>query len=281
MHILLTGWAGLLGSDIEECLQSRGHRITRFNHRLESKNFEKKYPAPYDWVIHAAAMTNVNGCEDDPERAWTVNALGTRKMRDIAAKAGARFMYISTASVFSGEKGNYAESATPYPQNFYNHSKFGGELFASEYPKSSIVRLVGIGVHKNGSRGKNFLEWLVDSYIQNRDIFLFKDVFINPLSTITLAEQIEKVVRSRKQLPIIHLTSRDRLSKAAIGQLIQKRFPQYHGNIEVTTSELHREKNHPKQMWLNGDTTAKAFGIDRPSIREEVDRVLSMRVFKS
>src|SRR5262245_18452629 len=107
-------------------------------------------------------------------------------------------MYISTASVFSGDEGNYKASDRHYPENFYNLSKFTGEVMAAQYEKSTIVRLVCIGIHKDGSRGKNFMEWLIHSYSSNKNVPLFKDIVINPLSTMTLSEEIARIIASKK-----------------------------------------------------------------------------------
>jgi len=275
MRILITGVSGLLGSELSRVLNEKGHTVTVFKHRLEDKNIEKKYRGPYDWVIHAAAMTTVDQCEKEREKCWEVNALGTRKMRDVAKKAGARFLYISTASVFLGDTGNYREDDRPYPQNFYNLSKFAGEIFAGEYEKSTIVRLVILGIHPDGSRGRNFVEWLVDSFSANKDVKLFNDVIINPLSSVTTAELIEKILVAKKHVPIIHLTSKDRLSKAAVGKLILKKFPKYTGTIEEVSSETRSATLHPKEIWLNSDATAKSFDIKRPRIEDEIRTIFS------
>jgi len=279
MRVLISGTSGLLGSDLKSTLTEKGHSVVDFKHRLDGTGFEKKYKGPYDWVIHCAAETNVDRCEIEHEHCWNVNALGTARMRDIAAATDARFLYISTASVFSGDEGNYKEYDRPYPENFYNLSKFTGEVLASEYKKSTIVRLVCIGIHRNGSRGRNFMEWLVDSYSSNKSVRLFKDIVINPLSTMTLAEHIARIIASRKHEQVVHLTSSDHLSKAAIGKLVLKRFPRYKGKVTTTTSSASRfgGKNYPKEMWLNSNRTARIFNLKRPSIHEELDRILKER----
>ena len=274
MRILLTGATGLLGSELLKVLTERGHSVTPFKYRLESKGVEKKYYGRYDWVVHTAALTNVDRCEKEREFCWNVNALGTKTMRDIAKACGARFLYVSTASVFFGDKGNYREKDRPYPQNFYNLSKFAGEIFASEYAKSTIVRLVILGVHASGSRGKNFVEWLADSFINGKDVRLFNDVTINPLSSVTAAEQIADILISKKQRPIVHLTSKDRLTKAEIGRLVSKYFPTYGGQITEASSSSPGATPHPKEMWLNGESSAKFFKLNKPTIKSEIDWML-------
>ncbi len=275
MRVLLTGSTGLLGSNISRVLTQKGHEVIPFIDRLEEPVFNNPYTGPYDWVIHAAALTDTKACESEHERCWQVNALGTRKLRDIARAQGSRFLYISTASVFSGIGGNDKESDIPYPQNFYNLSKFACEVFAGEYEKTTIVRTNVIGLNATGSHGKNFIDWLVDSFSSNTDVRLFTDIIINPLSPASIAEQLETILTAQVHKPILHLTSSNRLSKAAIGKKVLERFPAYGGTVTETTSVASGAVPTPKEMWINSDQTAEWFVIHRPTIEEEVEKIFS------
>ena len=277
MRVLITGQTGLLGSDLKKTLVQRGHEVVPFTHDLRDESLIAAYPGPYDWVIHTAALTNVDRCEREQDLCWDINAVGSRRVRDMARKAHARYVYISTASVFAGTEGNYAESDISYPKNFYNFSKMAGELYAGEYEQATIIRLVVIGIHQSGSRGRNFIEWLVDSFSENKDIQLFDDVTINPLSSITLSEQIETILKAKHHESVAHLTSGDRLSKAEIGRLVLRHFPNYTGTVTTKSSSRLGNTPHPKEMWLNSDRTARHFDISRPTIKDEVNRIFVER----
>jgi dTDP-4-dehydrorhamnose reductase len=81
-----------------------------------------------DLVVHAAAWTDVDGCETDPDRALQVNALGTRHVAEGARRVGAHVTYISTDYVFDGTKGSpYDEWDVPAPLSVYGGSKWAGE----------------------------------------------------------------------------------------------------------------------------------------------------------
>src|SRR3989344_563859 len=190
--ILITGVTGLLGSVLQEILKEEGYDVYNIDGDITDSSVVKNVSpkGDVDWIIHTAAMTDVNRCEKEQSACYNVNVDGTKNIRDLAKKLGAKLLYISTVSVFSGKEGNYKETDVPWPVNFYNNTKYEGEKTVLEYGKGLVLRINLIGVHSNGSRGQNFFEWLVDSVKANQDIKLFSDVMVNPLSNWTIAEFI-------------------------------------------------------------------------------------------
>lgn len=227
-----------------------------------------------DAIVHTAAATDVNRCEREPEWCTNVNVEGTRNVRDAAASHDARFVFISTVSVFSGVSGNDREEDAVDPRNQYNLSKVAGERLTAEYERGLTLRINIIGIHPNGSRGKNFLEWLVDSFQANKDMKLFTDVRMNPLSNWTLAECIRDILMHWPDARVLHLGSQTVLSKADVGRLALARFPEYQGNIEYVSSDtLSAAAFRPKEMWLNVDK-AQGFGLILPTLESEIERIL-------
>jgi dTDP-4-dehydrorhamnose reductase len=92
-----------------------------------------------DVVVHAGAWTAVDACEADPDRAWAVNALGTRHVAEAAERSGAHLVYVSTDYVFDGRSPRpYVEWDETNPRSTYGRSKLGGERECP--PGSTIVR---------------------------------------------------------------------------------------------------------------------------------------------
>ncbi len=104
-------------------------------------------------VIHAAAFTNVDGCEQDPDRAFGVNALGTRYVAEAARRYGAHLVVVSTDYVFDGTATRpYVEWDKTRPLSVYGLSKLATEHEAGE--GATIVRTSWL----SGAHGKNMVQ---------------------------------------------------------------------------------------------------------------------------
>jgi dTDP-4-dehydrorhamnose reductase len=91
-------------------------------------------------VIHTAAMTDVDGCEREPERAFGVNVLGSHNVALACARCGADMVHVSTNEVFDGRRGRpYYEWDPPSPQSAYARSKAGAEFHVRNLLNSFYV----------------------------------------------------------------------------------------------------------------------------------------------
>ena len=96
-----------------------------------------------DAIIHAAAMTQPDPCEQNPIECWHINVTATRFLLDAATSIHARFIYISTDFIFDGMNGPYKETDTPNPVNYYGSSKLAAEKSVMESKLQwAIVRTV-------------------------------------------------------------------------------------------------------------------------------------------
>ena len=141
MRVLVTGAGGQLGIEVVEELTRRagsvvhgpGLDVVGADHsRLDVADRDAALAAIVmlepDIVIHAAAWTAVDACESDADRAFQVNALGTRHVAEAASLVGAHLTYVSTDYVFDGTSPRpYVEWDLPNPRSVYGASKLGGE----------------------------------------------------------------------------------------------------------------------------------------------------------
>lgn len=277
----MTGARGLLGSALVTTLSDSGQVVRALVSDITDQDAVDREVSAFSptHVVHAAAIANVAECERDPVRAERVHVAGTAYVRDAAAKVGARFIYISTASVFSGHEGNYREDDTPEPRGVYNETKYRGERETLSYERGSVVRLTVVGIHPAGSRGKNLLEWLHDSFAANKDLTLFTDQYINPLSHWTIARLLNALCERGIEERVLHIGSSDHRSKADIGLLVKSHFPDYRGTITTASIDsLSDGAIRPKEMWLNTDLAHRLFG-PMPALQEEIDLVFSKQPF--
>ena len=275
--VVVTGSRGLLGATLMRVLPEGGFRAVPLAGDIRdatavAKQIAQATPAN---VVHAAAMTYVAACERQPQDAFAVNGEGTKNVVAAARAAGAPVLYISTASVFRGDLGDYHEVDTPEPTNAYNQSKREGERHTLDYERGTVLRLNLIGIHPEGSRGKNFLEWLLDDFRANKDMTLFADVCINPLSNWTIAALIAKILARDDLGNILHIGSRDVKSKAAIGELTRARLPGYRGTMQSGSVDAIADGVfRPKQLWLNTDKATALLG-PMPTVAQELDTIFA------
>lgn len=144
MRILITGAGGQLGAALQRC--AGAHTVVALA-RTEADVTDAAVARSIadhrpQLVVNAAAMTDVDGCEMQPEAAFRVNALGARNVALGAARCGADLVQVSTEYVFDGTKGEaYWEFDRPAPISVYGASKLAGEeLSFAVHPRTFIVR---------------------------------------------------------------------------------------------------------------------------------------------
>lgn len=140
-----------------------------------------------DLVIHAAAWTDVDGCERDPARAWRMNALATRLVAQACRRLGARLVYISTDYVFDGSLGQpYTEDDPPCPINVYGETKLAGELGAGGVGDHLIIRTQWLF----GPGRSNFVEAILTKACRGEPLTVVADQWGCPTYTAHLAPMI-------------------------------------------------------------------------------------------
>jgi dTDP-4-dehydrorhamnose reductase len=146
VRIAVTGADGQLGAAFCAALAPEHQLITLNRSTLELGDpgaVAQIAATRADLVIHPAAYTDVDGCARDPERAYRINALGTKYVALGCRRIGAPLVYISTNEVFPGDSTTpYTEYDAPRPINAYGRSKWAGEQIVRELlPAAFIVRV--------------------------------------------------------------------------------------------------------------------------------------------
>ncbi|MFQ3549043.1 MAG: dTDP-4-dehydrorhamnose reductase [Armatimonadota bacterium] len=185
--MLVTGALGMLGRIVVKDLKKVGHEpiatdcadgciiMDICDEKSVFDTFDKYSP---EMVIHCAAMTNVDGCEQDPDSAYKINALGSMIVACACAKYNATMAYVSTDYVFDGNKGTpYTEYDETNPTSHYGASKLAGERAVIEVcPKHFVVRTSWLFA----PHGKNFAITMMNASEKTKELKVVCDQFGSP-----------------------------------------------------------------------------------------------------
>ena len=197
MRIAITGHRGQLGTALQNALAGAEllgldlpeHDITDpLSIRETIVEFQP------DVVIHGAAMTDVDGCEREPELAYRVNALGTQNIAIACERCSAAMVHISTNDVFDGKLGRpYFEWDTPSPQSAYAHSKAAAELCVRTLlSRFYIVRTSWL--YARG--GENFVTKIIRAADKHGQLRVVTDEVATPTYAPDLAEAIARLIHT-------------------------------------------------------------------------------------
>lgn len=157
-----------------------------------------------DTVIHAAAMTDVDACESDPERAHAVNAIGAENVAVACRDVGAAMVYVSTNYVFDGERTEpYGEGAATNPINVYGATKLDGErAVVRDLEQYFVVRTSTL----YGPDRRNFVNSLIEAAASRDSLSYVDDQRVTPTSTADLAAAIVALI-SIETYGVYHLVN--------------------------------------------------------------------------
>ncbi|MGD8922157.1 MAG: dTDP-4-dehydrorhamnose reductase [Candidatus Zixiibacteriota bacterium] len=221
--VLVTGHRGQLGSDLMEGLSASfditGVDIDMLDITDKSAVMEFIEKLQPDIVIHAAAYTNVDGCETNAELAMGVNRDGTSNVAEACRNIGAYMIYYSTDYVFDGQAdAPYVETDSPNPQTVYGRSKLAGEEAVRKMLDDyAILRIAWV----YGKSGKNFVKTMVRlAQIQQetkrrgetvKPLTVVDDQIGNPTWTMDIVRQTQTVI-DRRLKGLYHSTSEGQCS---------------------------------------------------------------------
>jgi len=258
MKVLIIGGTGLLGKILSEKLKPQFDVIPLGDElHLEEDGVKERLSAySPDYIIHLAAYTDVDGCEEHQSLAFKVNALGTRCVVEWAQEKGIPLLYMSSDYVFNGKKHNpYFEYDTPNPINFYGRTKFIGEEFVKNYlEKFTIVRASGL----YGKGGKNFVNTILRIAEQKSKIWVVDDQVISPTYNLDLADGIVKILKGNG-MGIYHIAGKGAVSWYEFAREIIAISGINADVIPISTEESKRKAKRPPYSGLETSIFEREF----------------------
>lgn len=236
-------------------------------------------------VVHTAAMTAVDACEDNEALAMSVNCHGASNVAEAAASAGAAILHISTDYVFNGQKDAPYEVDDPIdPVSVYGKSKACAErAVAEKNPMHYIVRTAWL----YGANGKNFVDTIVRLGSEREELKVVSDQVGSPTYTAHLSRAIGAIVvahvkSGNSDFGIYHATNSGRCSWHEFAGAILERVPNRVRNISpIDTDELFRIMNYkaprPAFSVLSNRKISDTFGVALPRWEAGLEEYLSQR----
>jgi dTDP-4-dehydrorhamnose reductase len=208
MKLLVVGGSGLVGSNVVTLGSDSGAEVhatynsTETNQtgiRLDKTNPERTTTVVRetdpDVIIDTAAFHAVDDCETERDRAWSVNAAGTRNIAVAANTVDAHLLYLSTDYVFPGrpEETPYAESDPVNPPNYYAETKHAGEQAARIADVATILRPSVI----YGLAHANFITWALGELREGKNLTIVDDQTSAPTYAPDLARACLGIVENK------------------------------------------------------------------------------------
>lgn len=288
--ILITGGSGLLGSNIAQLAVSRFDVYATYNtHEVglkdvhffqadltQKEDVNKIRKIRPDAIIHCAALTNIDFCEENPSVAHAHNVLASSYLAEVAKEIRAHMIYISTDCVFDGENGNYREDDVTNPINVYGKTKLEAEQkVLSIYPSSCVVRTNIFGWNKLNKF--SLAEWMIDKLAQGKELPGFKDVTFSPILVNDLAE-ILFTLYEKKYAGVLHAGAADACSKLEFAYMIADIFGYVRTNIKpVNHCDVGLKAPRGKNLSLNGSKAQTVLSQELPDIRMGLQRMKQLQ----
>ncbi len=264
MKFLVTGSTGLVGRQVVKDLTEKNHEIYSCYH-----NQKPEYGNPIhldltdlssiestinqtkpDVIIHLAAMTDVDECEEQKDLAFLINAKATEKLASQAALQNAFFLYVSTDYVFDGTKELWTENDKPNPLGNYGKSKLEGEKAIENLASSWCITRIStpFGLHP---KKKSFPLWVIENLKSKKEINVLVDQFTSPTYVPNLSKMLIEI--SEKQLlGVYHVSGASRISRYEFAELVSDKL-----NLDkkflkpISIAEMNWKAKRPKDSSLD------------------------------
>lgn len=278
--VIVTGASGLLGGDIADTFEKSGYQVKRLMGRRDinllsaqavlecMKDFKP------DFVIHAAGYRDLDELERCEREGFEANAMSTRNIALACRQIGCMLIYISSDTVFDGEKpSGYHEFDTPCPVNIYGRSKLAAEqTIQSLMDKFFIVRTAILFGYK-GHRENNFIFHIVDELREGRSISASRDQVCCPTYTADLAKAIMRLAET-EWYGIYHITNSGTASRYELSLKVAELAGLETKLVKEADSSAIKVARRAKNTTFHSIAWPAVFGDELPSWQDALARCM-------
>lgn len=293
MRLVVLGAGGLLGSNVVTTASVRGHQVVGTYHssepsvsipiqQLDITDFDAiksivREESP-DALVNCAAMTDVDNCEQDPEKAFAINGRAPAFIAKICDSNSIDITHVSTDYVFDGRaKEKYGEEAPTHPLQVYGESKLMGDRGVRDAATHPLVVRPSFiwGVHRSWDELIGFPRWVRDLLRDGDSVPLFTDQRITPTRAGQAATVIVDLLENGAQ-GTFNLASRSCVSPFEFGKMLADLVGKHNGSLKRSSVDnVDRPARRPSNTCLSVEYIEKYRGRPQPALSEDLAAVNS------
>ena len=223
-------------------------------------------------VLHAGAMTDVDGCERDPEGAWRVNVGGSEQVARACRTLGARLVAVSTDYVFDGTAGPYREEDLPDPRGAYARTKRCGEEAALVVaPDSAVARVAVVFSGRPGAK-PTFATQIVEKLSRGEPVRAFSDQLVSPTHARNAAEMCLELLLAHPFRGVLHASGATVLDRVDFARRVARRFGLEGEIVPVRTADVKLPAPRPLRGGLVVERAARLLDAKPLDVDAAIER---------
>lgn len=295
MDVLVVGASGLLGSNVVSTALDRNlsvvgsYHSTQPDFEIPLRKFDIRDAAEFEnilgkfdpsVVVNCAAMTDVDACEQSPERAHEINAAAPEDLAHLCSTQDTRFVHVSTDYVFDGESSErYREDAEPNPIQEYGQSKLAGErAVLSVHDSPLVVRpsfVYGVNRSSETPQLEGFPRWVHSRLTSGQEVPLFTDQYITPSRAGSTAETLLDLVFDGAA-GRYHIAASLCITPYEFGHNIATQLGTGTNRlVESSQSDVDRNAARPTNTCLSVEKVETRLGRPQPTVKQDVSALAS------
>jgi dTDP-4-dehydrorhamnose reductase len=281
--ILITGTTGLVGHHLYKCFKTSnmGNILgtsrspgSSVDYQIDLTNLDKvtelAQMVPADIIIHTAAISKTDVCQENKERCYQTNVESTRNL--LSAYPHAKFVYFSTYAVYNTPEGKCAESAPVSSTNYYIETKLLGEKLISSTLSPLILRpSVIFGFTEYERESKNYFMQLVENIRLKKTTRSPIDQYFNPVYVGVVAEIVRRAI-VKDLRGTYNIGSNEDISKFEFNQRVMRRFRFDEASLEGIDS-LALAVTRPNNGTISSHHIQKVLGYWIPDLDKMIDQL--------
>ena len=287
MRIMITGAYGQLGYALSKRLAENhdvirtGFNIPKYEQGIKLNILNQVYMSEVikstlpDLIINLAAMTNVDGCEKNPDAAREVNIAGVQHLCDTF---NGKIIHLSTDYVFDGKSGPYSEDDDVNPINIYGETKLASERILMDNNSDNLVIRANVLYDESPFTNASFLNWVISSLRAEKAISVVDDQSNNPTWSSSISDIISLCIDNSVN-GIMHWGDADYLTRIDFANKIAKKYELSSALIKpVSTKSFSQIASRPLKSGLKSDKLINLLNVVPPTIDECLNAILEEKI---